>query len=114
MRGNQDNIVNRLFTSFTDLEVAIESAKNTLNSRGTVPEEVLQRLNSYDSILAKQRRLATSLCDHIHSENWDEVNRLVGLINGLSSMIRDDAKSILSCLSLNSDETPSESDKYLC
>jgi hypothetical protein len=114
MRDNQENIVNRLFASFTDLEVAIESAKVTLNQRGSVPEEVMARLNSYDSILAKQRTLATSLCDHIHSGNWDEVNRLVGLINGLSSMIRDDAKSILSCLSLNSDESPSDSEKYLC
>lgn len=114
MRDNQETIVERLFTSFTELETAIESAKDTLSARGTVPEEVIQRLNSYDGILTKQRRLATSLCDHIHKGNWDEVTRLVGLINGLSSMIRDDAKSILSSLALNSDNEPSECEKFLC
>lgn len=114
MRDNQGNIVERLFASFTDLETAIESAKNTLQSRGTIPEEVIQRLDSYDSILSKQRRLATALCESIHTGNWDEVSRLVGLINGLSSMIRDDARAILTSLSLNTDTAQEEEDMNFC
>lgn len=114
MRDNQGNIVERLFASFTDLETAIESAKTTLQKRGTIPEEVIQRLDSYDSILSKQRRLATALCEHIHKGDWDEVNRHVGLINGLSSMIRDDARRILSSLSLNSDYAPDAEDMNFC
>ena len=108
MRDNQGNIVEKLFTSFTDLEVAIENAKTTLQKRGTVPEEVFERLGSYDSILSKQRRLATALCEHIHAGNWDEVNRHVSLINGLSSLIRDDARAILTSLSLNTDHGQEE------
>jgi hypothetical protein len=118
MRDNytngQDSIVTRLFSSFTDLETAIESAKDTLKKRGTIPEEVLKRLESYDTIITKQRRLATDLCEKMHKEEWDEVNRIVGLINGLSSMIRDDARAILSALSLNSDEADSDADKHFC
>ena len=116
MRDNQETIVTRLFSSFTDLESAIESAKETLKKRGAIPEEVIARLESYDTILTKQRRLATDLCDKMHVGDWDEVNRIVGLINGLSSMIRDDARAILSALSLNSDvsEEPSDSEKFFC
>jgi len=36
------------------------------------------------------------------------VNRHVSLINGLSAMIRDDARSILSSLALNTDSQEDE------
>ena len=98
-----NNIINRLFTSFTELEQAITSARETLALKESVPGEVLERLASYDGILAKQRELASRLCESISSGDWGEVSRQVGLINGLSAMIRDDARSILSSLSLNSD-----------
>lgn len=105
MQDHEDNgIINRLFQSFQDLEKAIGSARKTLEEREEVPAEVVERLNSYDTILAKQRNLAKELCENIKQGNWDEVTRQVGLINGLSAMIRDDARAILSSLALNSDE----------
>ncbi len=94
----QSNIIDKLYASFTDLETAIESAKKTLAQKENVPDEIMARLKSYDGILAKQRGLAASLCSHIERGNWDEVSRHVGLINGLSAMIRDDARAILSAL----------------
>ncbi len=110
----QDSIIDRLFSSFTDLERAIESAKSTLAQKESVPAEIVERLSSYDGILEKQRNLATSLCDHISKGNWDEVSRHVGLINGLSAMIRDDARTILSSLALNSDVAVEEEDSNFC
>lgn len=107
----QSNIIERLFSSFADLEQAIESAKVTLSKKESVPAEIMERLNSYDGILEKQRRLASTLCKHIEQGNWDEVSRHVTLINGLSAMIRDDARAILSSLSLNSD--PKQDDEEL-
>lgn len=104
----QENIINRLFSSFDELEKAIESAKVTLNKRTSIPEDVLQRIGSYDEILRKQRTLAKTLCTSINQGDWSEVSRVVNLINGLSTLIRDDAKAILSSLSLNSDIEPSE------
>lgn len=95
----QGNIIDKLFASFTDLETAIESAKKTMAEKSFVSPEIMERLRSYDTILAKQRGLAQSLCDHIDGGNWDEVSRHVSLINGLSAMIRDDARAILSSLS---------------
>lgn len=94
----QQEIISKLFSSFTDLERAIESARHTLEQRGNVPKEVMQRLISYYGILDKQRSLASSLCDHLNRGNWHEVTRHVSLINGLSAMIRDDARSVLSSL----------------
>ena len=109
----QSNIIERLFSSFGDLERAIDGAKVTLEKKGAIPQEILERLRSYDAILTKQRSLATSLCDLINRGEWDEVTRHVGLINGLSAMIRDDARAILSSLALNSDHQPEE-DVVIC
>lgn len=99
MEGNE-NIIQKLFSSFGELEDAIGCAKKTLLKKETVPEEIMERLDSYDGILEKQRVLATKLCHSIDNENWDEVNRYVGLINGLSAMIRDDARAILSSITI--------------
>ena len=109
-----NNIIDRLFSSFNELEHAIESAKATLAKKKAVPEEIVRRLNSYDGILSKQRVLATSLCEHINKGNWDEVTRHVGLINGLSAMIRDDARAILSSVSLNSDQSTEDEITNFC
>lgn len=102
MQGN-NSIIERLFASFGDLEKAIEGAKATLAKRESVPAELMERLGSYDGILIKQRALAITLCDHINKGDWDEVTRHVGLINGLSALIRDDARAILSSLGSNGD-----------
>ena len=109
----QTNIMNRLFSSFSDLEKAILSARQTLEEKGAVPEHVIKRLKSYDGILSKQRELAAKLCEHMSAGNWDEVARHVSLINGLSAMIRDDARTILSALSLNTD-SKQNADSHFC
>jgi hypothetical protein len=57
---------------------------------------MLERITSYEEILKKQRTLADELCRFATIGDWQEVSRHVQLINGLSAMIRDDAKEILS------------------
>ena len=115
MQDHESNgIIDRLFQSFEDLEKAIGGARKTLEERDGIPPEVVERLNSYDNILEKQRNLAQSLCDSIKDGDWDEVSRQVGLINGLSAMIRDDARAILSSLALNSDEEDSDDKMHFC
>ncbi|MBX7144654.1 MAG: hypothetical protein K1X79_09405 [Oligoflexia bacterium] len=109
-----NTIIERLFSSFSDLEKAIVSARSTLAKKGSVPSDIMERLNSYDGILAKQRSLAFTLCEHINKGNWGEVSRHVSLINGLSAMIRDDARQILSSLALNSDQKQEDEDFNFC
>lgn len=111
----QHNIIERLFNSFSELEQAIESARVTLGKRATSSPQLMERLNSYGGIIAKQRNLATDLCRHISDGNWDEVSRHVSLINGLSAMIRDDARAILASVAAapNSEEA-SEDEMNFC
>jgi hypothetical protein len=96
MQHNSTSTLEALFNSLNDLGTAIHSARDKLVRRSSVPEEVLARLRSYDTILEKQRTLAFELCRHIQVENAPEVERTVNLINNLSKMIRDDAREVLS------------------
>ena len=114
MQEDSTGIINRLYQSFEDLENAIHGARKTLESKEEIPREVVDRLNSYDGILAKQRKLASELCEFISEGKWDDVTRHVGLINGLSAMIRDDARAILSTLSLNNDNEKDDEKMHFC
>jgi len=110
----ESNIIERLFASFSELETAITKARNTFKSRSSVPDTVIRRLESYDTILAKQRSLAVTLCEAISRKNWDEVNRNVTLINGLSAMIRDDAKAILAAVVEPEQEAAEKESENFC
>jgi hypothetical protein len=110
----ESNIIERLFASFSELEAAISKARGTFKSRASIPESVVKRLESYDGILAKQRALAVSLCEAISKKNWDEVNRNVGLINGLSAMIRDDAKAILAAVATPEEAPVADESENFC
>ncbi len=101
----QADVIRRLFQSFTELEAAISSARQTLATQPEKAEGLVERLDSYGGILSKQRKLAEELCALMTEGKWDEVTRHVGLINGLSSLIRDDARAILSSLSAQPTET---------
>jgi len=110
----ESNIIERLFASFSELELAITKARNTLNNRESVPDGVLKRLQSYDTILVKQRSLAVALCEAITKKDWEEVSRHVSLINGLSAMIRDDARAILEAISTNTDGLSAAETENFC
>lgn len=89
-------LVTRLLKSFDELDKCIELTKDVLSQKSEVPADVIQRVEQYSSIVNKQRGLAFRLRGFISEENWEEVSRHVKLINGLSTMIRDDAQAILS------------------
>lgn len=88
-------LVDKLLESFDKLDRCINVTRDVLAERDGVPEDVVLRINQYSNIVAKQRALASALREHLESRNWAEVSRHVKLINGLSSMIRDDAHEIL-------------------
>lgn len=90
-----NEIIQRLMASFTSLEQAIVQAKQTLMNKPNVCPSIIQRLNSYDEVMAKQKELANNLSVLLIRQDWGEVVRHVNLINGLSAMIRDDAREIL-------------------
>ena len=90
-----ETLVNKLLESFDELERCIEMTKDVLSQKEGVPADVVARVHQYSDIVAKQRVLAVDLRTHLSSQNWEEVGRHVRLINGLSTMIRDDAQAIL-------------------
>ena len=92
---NTEVLVSKLMDSFDDLDKCIEMTKQVLSKKADIPAEVIDRINQYSGIVVKQRSLALDLKGFLATENWDEVTRHVKIINGLSSMIRDDAQSIL-------------------
>lgn len=91
----KQTIIKRLFDSFAELERAICSARATLANKENPPKDLMEHIEQYEGILDKQRSLATALCGYASLGNWEEVARHVKLINGLSAMIRDDAREIL-------------------
>ncbi|MCB0346096.1 MAG: hypothetical protein KDD66_13340 [Bdellovibrionales bacterium] len=89
------SFVDKLLISFDKLENCIAVTESVLKQKPEVPDDVLKRITQYSEIVSKQRRLAEELRGYLADQNWDQVSRHIKLINGLSSMIRDDAQQIL-------------------
>jgi len=87
-------VIQKLFESFQELEHSLEVAKDTLAKREPRPEELLARIDNYEQILQKQRKLANRLCEYISAGDWNEVSRHIRLINGLTSLIYGDASEL--------------------
>ena len=83
-----------LHKSLEELDKAIEQTKATLISKGR--EDLVDRLEQYESISEKQRELYSDLEEALDSEKWEEVNRITTLIGELSRMLAEDAKTTLS------------------
>jgi hypothetical protein len=105
-------LVSKLLESFDELERCISVTRQVLSNKENVPADVIARVNQYAGIVAKQRILAKELQSFIDSQNWEEVTRHVKLINGLSSMIREDAQSILA--GAYTDVQAPETDTQVC
>lgn len=88
-------VVNKLFQSLDELGRAIGLAKRTVEARKNPSPDLLKRISYYEEILLKQRRLAEAMCNYIKQDKWDEVTRHVKLINGLSSLIHEDARELV-------------------
>jgi hypothetical protein len=100
--------IEQLFSSMNGLGAAIKSAREKLALRSGIVPGIVERLDSYDSILDKQRGLAVQLCRHLHSGDIAEVERLVALINGLSRFVSEDVRDVLSGLKLKTPDSAEE------
>ena len=89
-------IIKKLFDSLNELESSVKLAKKMFcRDSSEKADQLLARIEYYEEVLGKQKRLASSLCDYIRTENWAEVNRHVKLINGLSALVSDDARGLI-------------------
>ncbi len=88
-----------LLRSFEKLERALDTAEDAAIAKDS--EDVRRRLRSYRESLQKQKTLAESLEAYLSCGNMSEVSRHISLIRQHSSMIRDDARDIVSLTSSN-------------
>ncbi len=95
------SVVRKLFESISELERSVDLAKRTFASSAVVRDDLLERVNQYDKVLLKQRQLASQLTDCIEREDWPEVTRHIRLINGLSSLIHEDARSLIAEITID-------------
>lgn len=110
-----ESLVSKLLGSFDELERCISTTREVLSTKQGVPSDVVLRVAQYSDIVSKQRALAGELRNHIDTQNWIEVGRLVKIINGLSSMIRDDAQAILSgAYGTETEESSAKDQHFLC
>jgi len=88
-----DSILVRFKESLEELGKSIKLAKMSLQDK--VSPEVLDRVNQYDDIHLKQLELYEDLVVAVENHDSGSIDRIVGLVNGLSTMLRDDARVCL-------------------
>jgi len=108
-------LVDKLLSSFGDLERSISFTKQSLSEKDGVPTDVLNRLDQYLDMVVKQKVIADELREQIATGSWEQVARNVKIINGISAMIREDAQQILANASFAAAgiQTPPKDDRML-
>jgi hypothetical protein len=108
-------LVDKLLSSFGDLERSISITKQSLSQKEGVPQDVLSRLDQYLEMVLKQKSIADELREQIAAGSWEHVARNVKIINGISAMIREDAQQILASASFAAAglNTPPKDDRLL-
>jgi len=95
MNNLAQELIIKLMASLTEVQETVKDTREKLNQRNDVPQDVFNRLDSYDEIVTKQKILCEELDNHFKTKNVVEIARCVKLMNCYSSMIRDDAHEIL-------------------
>lgn len=86
-------ILDRLTKSIDELESAIEKAGEAAREHGR--DGLQGRLDSYREACCHQRELVQELKGFIQRDELDSIFPIVEKINGISALVRDDAKSVL-------------------
>jgi len=90
---DKTNILQELLSKIEVLSLAVDSARERLeSSEFPNKEQWLSRMDQYTTMTLKQKELITQLQE---SSTVEEFDRIVGIINGLSIMMRDDAVEVV-------------------
>jgi hypothetical protein len=91
-------VLDRLTQAVFQLENAIISAKEVIQSKLNYPPEAIERLDHYMTIVDQQRQEFPIIAKLISEGNHDELSIKVSRVNALSGMIKDDAHELLRIL----------------
>jgi hypothetical protein len=94
----KSEVLNRLSQAITQLEDAVFAAKDTIENKPEYPLEAIERLDHYLEIVAQQRSTLLAISDLMDAGNMEQLAIEVHKVNGLSAMIRDDARELLGVL----------------
>lgn len=89
--------VEQLFVSIESLRAAVTKARENLSFVAddlVDKDSILNHFSDYEEILNKQEKFAHELITELKNNNLEGIHRYCRLINGMSVMIRDDAKEI--------------------
>jgi len=93
-------VIKKLRKSISLLSESIDKSRITLRKKDNISEDVFNRLDSYDMVVAKQNQLVDTLEKLVRVDpKTTEVLKTIEKINKLSTFIRDDAKELLHGLS---------------
>jgi len=88
-------IIARLSKSIDELEHSIIQATEALSLKFGENHSTTIRLNEYNKAIQNQRKQIEKLTEAIQNNNFEEISRGVSIINGLSHMIKEDAKGLV-------------------
>lgn len=98
----------KLLTSLQHLEVAIYQARSKIDQDqcNNQPERhsvLSDRLNQYLELVGKNRTMAFGLIANLEKQNWDEVYRIINIVQSTSLMIQQDVLALLGANTLQAD-----------
>jgi hypothetical protein len=86
----------QLERSLKNLEDAIKGVHKRFTERNDVPEHIITRINQYSDICARQHILCAELKFELEEQDIEQVAQQIKVINGLSAMLVEDVKQLLS------------------
>lgn len=94
----KSEVLKRLSQAITELEEAVYAAKDVIENKPEYPMAAIERLDHYLTIVEQQRGCLLAISDLMDEKNFEALTLEVQKINGLSAMIRDDARELLGVL----------------
>lgn len=99
-------IRNELFSSIRQLRTSIDDAMHNMSKMYGEDHPAIKRLESYYPALDKQLEYAQQLHPLLMEKKHDEYMSLIAKIQGISDMIKIDAKSLLNSLTTGKELLP--------
>ncbi len=97
--GMVNSLVNKLHDSIQEQERSLRVVKRAAATCDPVPFVALRKIADAEEILDTQKKLTVKTAIYLSTGHFEEVNRAVRLIQGLSAMLHDDTKDILAEIS---------------
>jgi hypothetical protein len=89
------DVIQKLRHSLDNLEHSVQTAKMAICKQTIIPTDVLKRILNYEEVICKQRILVDKLIVLLETGKATDAVHLIKVINGLSSMIFDDANELI-------------------